>query len=362
MGYSRNGKDFVNELCEVAYGNTSTDKRTRADINSKPFWFNGGTRETNYPDAQFITPATGYTYGEEALGGKYGGWPTFQRYEHKISAKGCRPYSKHRYSCKGGTSGYIKKFADGEVWIGGNENMKNGTRLCTSTDDWKWMFTCYCGGGGGGGGGSAVASAGGGGGAGYIYAVFRLFPGRRMTFSCGRAGSGGGGNSGGSSGSQSDVNLYANASIPGANQNSFADAEAGGGGGNGGSGSGGAAGGVYVISPQRDDFYVIKSKAGGSGASRNNAGGSSTVNFVNYTPEAGSITYFTGLGGSSGGSSGGGGGGGCPLGNGGSGGSSQGASGGAGDASGAGGGGGAWKAFGTTSGGNGADGYLAFYY
>jgi hypothetical protein len=355
MGYSKNGTDLIT-LCEVAYG--SGDTRNKASINTSNYWFGGNTRANNYPNAQFVSYVSGYLYSTEALGGVYkkaGG-------NLEISAKGYRPGYKYRYSAGGYATGYIKKFAEGDIWLGGTEGARDGTQLCTQADNWNWLFTCYAGGGGGGGGGSGTASAGGGGGSGYIFAVFRLFAGRKMTFTAGWAGSAGGGNSAGGNGLQSDVMLYANSSIPGANQNSFSDAEAGYGGQKGGDGGGGNGGGTYVISPQRSDFYVIQAKSGGNGASRNNTGGTSGVNFSNYSPEAQQITYLTGSGGASGGSSGGGGGGGSPMGNGGSGGSGSGSNGGSASGWGAGGGGGAWKAFGSTSGGSGAPGYVAFYY
>lgn len=355
MGYSRNGTDLTS-LCETAWG--SGDSRAKAPLNTSNYWFGGNTRASTYPNAQFISYASGYLYSTEALGGVLKRAGT----NLELSAKGYRPSYKHRFSVTGYASGLIKKFAEGDIWLGGTEGTRTGTLLCTAAENWNWLFTCYCGGGGGGGGGSATASAGGGGGGGYIFAVFRLFAGRKMTYTAGWAGSAGGGNSAGGNALQSDVSLYANSSIAGANQNSFADAEAGYGGEKGGDGGGGLGGGTYVISPQRSDFYVIKSKDGGAGASRNNAGGTSTVNFTNYSPESEQITYFTGSGGASGGSSGGGGGGGSPMGNGGAGGSGSGSNGGNGDALGAGGGGGAWKAFGSTSGGSGAAGYLAFYY
>lgn len=355
MGYSKNGKD-ITTLCEVAYG--SDDTRYKAPINTASYWFGGGTRAAKYPNAQFVSYASGYLYSTEALGGVYkkaGG-------NLQLSAKGYRPGYKFRYSVGGNASGYIKKFAEGDIWLGGTEGARDGTMLCSQADNWNWLFTCYAGGGGGGGGGSATASAGGGGGGGYIFAVFRLYPGRKMQYYAGGGGGAGGGNIAGGSGAQSQVILYASASISGAGLNSFADAEGGSGGQKGGDGGGGNGGGTYVISPQRSDFYVIQPKSGGNGAARNNAGSMSAVNFTNYSPEAQQVTYFTGSGGASGGSSGGGGGGGSPMGNGGAGGNGAGANGGSASGWGAGGGGGAWKAFGTTNGGSGAAGYVAFYY
>jgi hypothetical protein len=355
MGYSKNGVD-ITTLCEVAYG--SSDTRNKASINTTNYLFNGNTRAVGFPNAQFISYESGYVYSTEALGGVYKKAGS----NLALSAKGYRPGYTFRYSAGGSSGGHIKKFPEGDIWLGGTEGVRDGTRLCTQAENWNWLFACYAGGGGGGGGGSATASAGGGGGGGYIFAVFRLFAGRKMTFKAGWGGSAGGGNADGGNGLQSDVLLYANSSIPGANQNSFANAQAGYGGERGGSGAGGLAGGTYVINPQRSDFYVIQAKSGGNGASRNNAGAISTVNFNNHSPEAQQITYLTGSGGASGGSSGGGGGGGSPMGNGGAGGSGSGANGGSGSGWGAGGGGGAWKAFGTTNGGSGAPGYVAFYY
>ena len=355
MSYCINGTN-ITSLCEFAWG--SADTRGKAPINTSKYWFDGNTMANNYSSQQFISYVSGYLYSAEALNGKYNKAGSALQ----ISAKGYRPGYKFRYSASNGTGGYIKKFAEGDIWLGGTLGVRDGTQLCAASNNWNWIFTCYCGGGAGGGGGSATASAGGGGGAGYIFAVFRLFAGRKMTFKAGASGSAGGGNSAGSNGGDSEVLLYADSSISGANQNSFATARAGYGGQKGGDGGGGGGGNNYVISPQRSDFYVVKTKDGGSGADRNNAGSTCTVNFNNYSPEAQQITYLTGSGGSSGGSSGGGGGGGSPMGNGGSGGSSAGASGGSASGWGAGGGGGAWKLFGSTSGGSGAAGYLAFYY
>lgn len=354
MGFSKNGADLENDLCEVAWG--AGDGRTKADFNSSKYWFNGGNRETTYPNNQFISYAEGYLYSNEVLGGTFSGWPTFVKKDYQISRKGYRPYSKFRYSTTTVGQYYVNKFSDGEVWFSSTQNTRTGTKLCTMAENFRYMFACMSGGGGGGGGGGPLASAGGGGGGSYIYLMFRLFDERKVSCSVGKAGTAGGNDKNGTSGGDTNFILWEYQGM-----NASTAYARGGKGGENSAGGGGTAGEYYVTS-DRTDMIEVKGKNGGAGASRNNAGASSSVNFKNYTPEAEQIVYMTGLGGSSGGNSGGGGGGGSPLGNGGSGGSSNGASGGSATAIGAGGGGGAFKTFGSTSGGNGASGYFALYY
>jgi hypothetical protein len=359
MGYSKNGQDFVNSLCEVAYGNTSNDKRARADINTSRFWFGGANRATNYPDAQFISYVSGYRYSSEALGGKFGGWPTFQRKEYQISAKGYRPYSKTRYTQNTSGNLYLKVAANGSVFVTNSITATSGTTILDSSVQAKYCFVCMCGGGGGGGGSTVVASAGGGGGAGYAWALLQLT--KFISIYIGASGSGGGGTQNGSWGTDTSVNYYESATayrnggaiLDGLTCYAGESGLGGGSGGTGGAGKGtnGPTTGTYI--------YAVKVKSGASGGTRNNGGGTSSVNFTNYTPEAETITYFTGGGGASGGSSGGGGGGGSPLGQGGSGGNKGG--GGAGTL-GSGGGGAGYKAFTTQSGGAGGPGYINIMY
>jgi hypothetical protein len=358
MGYSRNGQDFVNTLCEVSWG--SDDKRGKADINTSKFWFGGASRATNYPSAQFITYVSGFRYSKEALGGKYGGWPTFQRKSYEISAKGYRPYSKYRYSTSTSGNLFIKRGTDGSIFVTSAFNSGSGTVVIPAALAAKYCFVCTCGGGGGGGGSTAVASAGGGGGAGYGFLLLEI----TKFISCyiGESGAGGGGTQNGSWGADSSIAYYADA-LAYRNGGSKLDefrcyaGESGYGGGNNG-GSGGA--GKGTSGPATGTYiYAVARKAGASGATRNGTGGTSGVNFTNYTPESETITYFTGGGGSSGGSSGGGGGGGSPLGQGGSGGSKGGGGNGT---LGSGGGGGGYKAFTTQSGGSGGPGYISIMY
>lgn len=360
MGYSRNGQDFVNSLCETGYGNTTNDKRARADINSARFWFGGANRATNYPDAQFITYPEGYSYAHEALGGKYGGWPTFQRKEFQVSAKGWRPYSKHRYSQNTAGSLFIKKTSDGAVILADSSNTMTGTVIIPASCNAQEVFICMAGAGGGGGGSTAVASAGGGGAGGYFFGYVQIA--EYIVAYIGGGGAGGGGKANGSAGEDSTFYYYENfvAYRNGATPRDFVRTYGGGGGYGGGNNSGGGGSSQYPLGPNTSRFmHPCKIKQGGSGGQRNNAGGTSTVNFTNLTPEAETITYFTGGGGSSGGSSGGGGGGANPLGQGGSGGNKGG--GGAGSI-GSGGGGGGYKAFTTQSGGSGGNGYLNIMY
>lgn len=360
MGYSRNGQDLVNSLCEIAYGNTSNDKRARADINSSRFWFGGNNRATNYPDSQFINYVSGYRYSSEALGGKFGGWPTFQRKEYQVSSKGCRPYSKYRYSQSTSGSVFLKRASDGSIFVTNSFSSSSGTTIIDAITGAKYCFLCMCGGGGGGGGSTAVASAGGGGGAGYAWVLLTIS--KFISIYVGASGAGGGGTQNGSWGTDSSVQYY-ETSTAYRNGGTVLDevrcyaGESGYGGGN--SGGGGGAGKGCNGPTTGSYIYAVRLKAGASGATRNGTGGTSTVNFTNYTPEAETVTYFTGGGGSSGGSSGGGGGGGSPLGQGGSGGSKGG--GGAGTL-GSGGGGGGYKAFTTQSGGSGGPGYINIMY
>lgn len=358
MGYSRNGSDFVNTLCEVSWG--SGDSRGKADFNSSKFWFGGANRATNYANAQFISYVSGFRYSSEALGGKYGGWPTFQRKEYQISAKGYRPYSKYRYSQSTSGSVFIKRASDGSIFVTDAFNSSSGTTIMDASFAAKYCFVCMCGGGGGGGGSTAVASAGGGGGAGYVWALLQI----TYFIACyvGASGAAGGGGQNGSWGTDTTIQYYTSQTAY-RNGGTVLDeirCYAGESGYGGGNSSGGGGAGKGTNGPTTGSYiYAVKLKAGANGAQRNKAGGNSTVNFTNYTPEAETITYFTGGGGASGGSSGGGGGGGSPLGQGGAGGTKGG--GGAGTL-GSGGGGGGYKAFTTQSGGSGGPGYINIMY
>ncbi len=351
MGYQLNGQD-ITTLCEIAWG--SGDTRTKSDFNTSKYWFNGGTRASKYPNEQFISYPSGYNYAVDGLNGKFSGYPTTQKKVYQASAVGCRPVHKYRYSATSGGTTYINKFTDGEIWISSASNSRSGTRLCTASQNFKYLFMCLGGAGGGGGGGNALASGGGGGGAGYVYCLENMVSGYTRTFSIGTAGSGGvGGDNKGTNGTSTSFYRRSGSQVKdqvianGGNGGSGASSK-------GGGGSGGSSGSFTC-----SGAYKVYARSGANGGSRNNSGGTATANFNNYTPEQEQIVYITGSGGSGGGSSGGGGGGGSPLGNGGKGGTkANGANGG----TSAGGGGGGYKAFSSTTGGKGGSGYIALYY
>ncbi len=349
MGYQLNGTD-ITTLCEIAWG--SGDSRTKSDFNTSKYWFNGGTRASKYPNEQFISYPSGYTYAVDGLNGKFSGFPTLKKTTYTAAARGYRPTSKYRYSTTTNSTQYINKFSDGEIWISNTNSSRTGTRISTTEQDFKYIFMCLGGAGGGGGGGGPFASAGGGGGGGYMYSLIKLSTSYVTTFTVGKLGAGGANDEDGSVGGNSSLLMRAGSRV--ADQLIVY----GGSGGENSAGGGGVSGSTYFgsVSYTKNVF----SKSGANGGSKNNSGGSAYVNFNNYTPEQEQIVYMTGSGGASGGSSGGGGGGGSPIGNGGKGGT-KGSSGSNGGAC-AGGGGGGYKAFGSTTGGNGGSGYVAIYY
>ena len=353
MGYSKNGIDLLT-LCETAWG--SDDTRVKATFNTAKYWFGGNTRAVNFPNAQFISYASGYLYSREALGGVY----KKAGISLQLPLRGYRPGDKFRYSTQTSGNMWINKFTDGEAWISSTRGSRSGTRLCTASENFNAMFACYCGGGGGGGGSSGSASAGGGGGAAYRYLLFMFDSRFVIQFTVGAAGNAGGGNATGGNGGISSLSIGVADNIP-----VQWHAQGGTGGGSGGSGGNGGAGGNCIYGqfaptfPPGECVYEVQSKSGGSGGSRHNAGGNSYVNFNNYTPEATQVTYLTGLGGESGGTRGGGGGG-SPLGFGGDGGQSGG-DGQPGTGLGGGGGGGIYVLFSSRAGGKGAPGYFAIF-
>ncbi len=356
MGYQINGKDITN-LCEVAWG--SGDSRTKSDFNTSDYHFNGDTRASKYPDNQFITYAQGYLYGKEGLKGKFSGFPTFQKKTYTASARGHRPVHKYRYSTSTAGTYYINKFADGEIWVSTSSNSRSGTKICTTSQDWKGFFLCIGGAGGGGGGGTALASGGGGGGGSYGFFWFGIEPANKFWISVGSGGSGGSGGGNGSNGGWSRINRKETSSADYYYTFTFYSGIGGSSGSNDGTGGSGGQPETSLGNGTAIWFHPIITRAGGNGGLRNIAGGNSFVNFKNYTPEKETITYMTGLGGAGGGSSGGGGGGGSPLGHGGKGGTkTNGANG----MICGGGGGGGYKAFSSTTGGKGGNAYIAIYY
>jgi hypothetical protein len=350
MGYSIKGND-ITKLADVSY---ASDTRTKATFNTSNYLFNWSNRQAGYPNAQFLTYASGYLYSAEAFGGHF----LKAGSAFTAAAKGHRPGTKRRWSTSSPGTYYINVFSDGEVWVSTTKDSRTGTKISTTDEAMKYVFMTLGGAGGGGGGSTLVASAGGGGGCGYIYMCVDLTPnmGDGLKVNVGSGGSGGGGTDNGSSGGATqliwiDGQYYAYANGGGYGY--------GGGNSSGGGGSGGSAGLSFTDSGTNANYRVIKTQSGGSGGQRNNGGGGSYVSFTNYSPEAQTISYLTGSGGSGGGGSGGGGGGASPLGNGAS--ASSGSAGSTGGL-GSGGSGASYKAFNELSGGSGGNGFCCIDY
>lgn len=310
MGYQRGGTDITTR-CDLSY---SGDTRTKATINTSKFWFGGNTRAINFADSQFLTYHSGYRYSLEGLGGVY--QKTASGYT--AAQKGYRPGTKSRWNSTTAGTVYLNKFSDGEIWMSSTNASRTGTRICTTNEDFNYVFFTLGGAGGGGGCANLTASAGGGGGGGYAYACVLTQAGRTFTITIGAGGARGEEAGDGSGGGNTSILI----SYPTAQYayDSSLTAYGGGAGYAGGnsSGNGGSGGSTNFSNPSNSTaIYSRQTKNGGAGGQRNNSGTTSSVNFTNYSPEAQTITYLTGSGGGNGGSSGGGGGGGCPLGNGG---------------------------------------------
>jgi hypothetical protein len=342
MAFLKGGKD-ITALCDLSY---SGDTRNKASLNTAAYWFNGGTRATKYPDAQFLTYTSGYKYSAEGLGGAYNKGGTALQ----VAAKGCRPGTKNRWSSSASGTYYLNRFSDGEVWISTTSNSRSGTRISTTSDNLQYVFVVLGAAGGGGGGATLTASAGGGGGGGYSYCCVKLTDGSPATIKIGVGGGRGESKENGGSGQETRITMA----------DGFFDGAFGGGGGKGGGNDSGAGGsGGSLLACTTTVHHSVGYKTGGAGGDKNNAGTAAFANFTNYSPEAQQVTYLTGSGGASGGSSGGGGGGGSPLGNGGNAISSEA---GADGMICAGGGGASYKAFNQHPGGTGGNGYCAILY
>ena len=243
-----------------------------------------------------IAPTSGYFYsGETVTTGFY-----VDGTQIKLCKAGCRPRTQKvngSYLWHSGTAGtaYINRFTDGEVWVSGSPNTRNGSQLSYKLNQTanlprgiRYLIIQLVGGGGGGSyRGLGATTRGAGGSSAIGVCMIKLPENSYATLVVGGAGAGsnatmGDGFAGG------DSSIYCG---------SFYFTAGGGKPGTYGvfGGSGGAGGTVSTSGDNADGRVIISSN--GNGGTRDDPGTSARVSYTDWAPEGGLCAFISAMGG-----------------------------------------------------------------